>query len=168
MELEPYVNGVRQQLQAAAQAMGGRDLAAQLAAPIDAALRLALLEALAGAASEITLELAPTSVEVRLRGRNPEFVISTPHPQPTDEGAPGPFPAASATTPDGDEGGTTRTTLRLPDHLKQRVEEAAGRQGLSVNSWLIRAVTDALETDRGARRPERRGAEDQRFTGWAR
>jgi hypothetical protein len=173
MELSPYVDGVRHQLEVAAEAGGeeARELAARLAAPLDAALRLALLEALSAAASEITLELAPTSVEVRLRGRDPEFVTSGPPLGQAgyDESArtPPPPPATPA-APDADEGGTTRTTLRLPDHVKQRVEEAAGRQGLSVNSWLIRAVTDALESDRGARRPERRGPEDQRYTGWAR
>ena len=55
-----------------------RALAERLVAPLDAAVRLALLDALAAAAQEITCELAPGSVEVRLRGRDPEFVVTTP------------------------------------------------------------------------------------------
>jgi hypothetical protein len=169
MELERYVEGVRRSLEVAGEVAGpeGRELAARLAAPLESALRLALLEALSAAASEITLELAPTSVEVRLRGRDPEFVTAQHLDQAYDD-APAEPRSTSPATPETDEGGMSRTTLRLPDHLKQRVEEAAGRQGLSVNSWLIQAVTDALESDRGARRAPRRGSDEQRYTGWAR
>ena len=60
-----------------------------------------------------------------------------------------------------------RTTLRLPDHLKVRVEEAAARDGISVNAWLVRAVTGASNRPvRAPRRREIRGGE--RFTGWVR
>ena len=78
MDLQPYVDGVRHELGVAA-AAGGADaqaLAERLTAPLDSAIRLALLEALSDAASEITRELAPGSVDVRLRGREPEFVVS--------------------------------------------------------------------------------------------
>ena len=63
----------------------------------------------------------------------------------------------------------SRINLRLPDHLKARVEQAAGREGLSVNAWLVRAAAAALErTD-----PDRRGGPrslrgTQHYTGWAR
>ncbi len=62
-----------------AAAAGGPDaqaLADRLTGPLDSAIRLALLEALSDAAEEITRELAPRSVEVRLRGRDPEFTVS--------------------------------------------------------------------------------------------
>src|SRR6185312_11306343 len=78
MDLQPYVDGVRHELGVAA-AAGGADaqaLADRLTAPLDSAIRLALLEALSDAASEITRELAPGSVDVRLRGREPEFVVT--------------------------------------------------------------------------------------------
>lgn len=170
MDLSPYVDSVRHQLTVAAAAGGeeARELADRLTAPLEVALRLALLEALSAAASEITLELAPTSVEVRLRGRDPEFVTAGPSPERAQDPAPERIPQPAASAPDGDEGGTTRTTLRLPDHLKQRMEESAGRQGLSVNSWLIRAVSDALESGRGDRRTTRGTPGDQHYTGWAR
>ena len=44
-----------------------------------------------------------------------------------------------------EEGGSARINLRMPDTLKSRVEAAALREGRSVNSWLVRAATAALE-----------------------
>src|ERR1700756_2613759 len=106
MDLQPYVNAVRHELHVAAEA-GGEDVAAladRLTAPLDSALRPALLDALSGAAAEITRELAPRSVEVRLRGRDPEFTVSAP----VKESGPSVEPVAA------DDGGTWRVTLRLP------------------------------------------------------
>src|ERR1700721_2644360 len=80
MDLQPYVEAVRHELNVAAAAAGARaqHLADRLSAPLESAIRLALLEALSAAAEEITGELAPRSVDVRLRGRDPEFVVSAP------------------------------------------------------------------------------------------
>ena len=62
---------------------------------------------------------------------------------------------------------SSRTTLRLPDRLKARVEQAAAEEGVSVNSWFVRAIAAALEpnVDRAPRRGTKQG---DRFTGWAR
>jgi hypothetical protein len=68
-----------------------------------------------------------------------------------------------------EDGGTSRIDLRLPDSLKLRIEEAAGRQRLSVNARLVRAAQAALEPDdrdRGPRQRSPRGG--QRYTGWVR
>jgi hypothetical protein len=75
---------------------------------------------------------------------------------------------ASKTVPDDvDEGGMSRTTLRLPDHVKVRMEEAAAREGLSVNAWLVRTVGAALEPKN--RSPSTRAATGgERYTGWVR
>ena len=153
MDLTPYVESLRQHLLVAAEA-GGDDahrLAERLIAPLDSAAQLVLLDVLSAAASEITRDLAPGSVEVRLRGRQPDFVVTSPPVDeridvgapPDDDVAPS---AARGQVGEGDDGGTARITLRLPEHLKARVEEAAGRDGLSVNSWLVRAVADAVES----------------------
>ena len=74
MELDRFIHDIHAQLDAAAQAGGeeARELAERLAAPLDSAIRLALQDALAAAAEEITVELAPGSVELRLRGRDPD------------------------------------------------------------------------------------------------
>jgi uncharacterized protein (DUF1778 family) len=63
----------------------------------------------------------------------------------------------------------SRINLRMPDHLKARIEQAAASEGLSVNAWLVRAAAVALERTGTSHRRERRvsyGA--QRYTGWAR
>src|SRR5437879_12820770 len=83
MDLTEYVERLRDELLAAAGAGGPRirATAERLSAALDSAVRLVLLEALAAAAEEITGELAPGSVEVRLRGREPQFAVSAPHPE---------------------------------------------------------------------------------------
>src|ERR1700726_4170349 len=80
MDLRPYIEPIHQQLADAAEAGGeeARALAERLAAPLDAAIRLALQDALTVAAEEITVDLAPGSVELRLRGRDIDFVVTPP------------------------------------------------------------------------------------------
>ena len=140
-----------------------RALAERLITPLDSATRLVLLETLSEAASEITQELAPGSVEVRLRGRDPEFVVTQPPAELSFEEV-GSIETTGAYSGDMDESGASRTTLRLPDHVKARVDEAAGRDGLSVNAWLVRAVVAALEP--GARDRRRSPSVGQQYTGW--
>jgi len=169
MDLNEYVGSIRSQFAAAAEA-GGDEAKAQaerLFAPLESAIRLALQDALAAAAEEITCELAPGSVELRLRGREPEFVVRLPQPEPLAEEA-GPTVSVLA-SPEGDEGATARINFRLPEHLKARVDEAAASEGFSVNTWLVRATSAALEHASSARRLDRRPATgSQRYTGWSR
>jgi hypothetical protein len=170
MELEPYVATLRQELAAAAEMAGpeARELAERLATPLESAARLALLEALSAAADEITRDLAPGSVHVRLRGREPSFVVT---PAPPDSFAGPAAPAGVLPPADSDvgEGATARINFRLGESLKGRIEQAADRAGLSVNSWLTRAAAAALESDDPARGAERRGVRgNERFTGWVR
>ncbi|MEV0669641.1 histidine kinase [Mycobacterium sp. NPDC050441] len=138
MDLQPYVDGVRHELGVAAEAGGSEAeaLAQRLTAPLESALRLALLEALSEAAEQITRELAPGSVHVRLNGRDPEFTV-----QPAEADAPAP-PVVDV--PDDGDGGTWRVSLRLPESLRAGVEGAARRDGVSVNAWLVRSVAAAL------------------------
>jgi hypothetical protein len=169
MDLTPYVESLRRQLLVAAEP-GGEEaarLAERLVATLDSTAQLVLLDVLSAAASEITRDLAPGSVEVRLRGRQPDFIVtSPPADDPFDEGAPRVAPEPAG---EGDDGGTARITLRLPEHLKARVEGAAGRDGLSVNSWLVRAVADAVSpADRVRAAPRRSPSGGERFRGWAR
>lgn len=148
MNISQYAENLRHELLVAAEAGGdeARALAERLTAPLESATRLVLLEALSDAAAEITSELAPGSVDVRLRGRDPEFVVTRAPSNNALEDV-GHAPTAPS-TPEADEGSTTRTTLRLPEQLKGRVEEAASREGLSVNTWLVRAISAALEPTR--------------------
>ncbi len=135
MDLSRYVEALRADVTAAA-AIGGPDVAraAELVGDaIDPALRMVLLDVLTDAANDLTAALDGPTVEVRLRGREPELVVSGPAPEP----APAPLPS--------DDEGTARLTLRLPETLKGRAEQAAASEGLSVNNWLVRAVVRALE-----------------------
>jgi hypothetical protein len=177
MDLRPYIDEIHDQLEAAAEAGGedARALAQRLIAPLDAAVRLSLLDALTAAAQEITCELAPGSVEVRLRGRDVEFVVMTRTESTGDDPMAAVDPATDSSTATpvgafvGDEGGMARVNLRMPDHLKSRVDQAAAGENLSVNAWLVRAAAAGVERADPSRRPDRRGPYGaQRFTGWAR
>jgi predicted transcriptional regulator len=162
MELGQYVNDLQRQLVDAATngAEETRAAAERLAAGLDAATRLVLLDALSAAVGEITRDLAPGSVDLRLRGREVEFVVSQPIAEAESDDAP-------VAAVDLDDASTSRTTLRLPDALKLRVDEAAAADGLSVNSWLVRAIASALQPKqrRSAQRAVRSG---DNFAGWAR
>ncbi|MGW5737481.1 MULTISPECIES: hypothetical protein [Streptomyces] len=176
MDLTPYVDTLRRELAVAAEAGGdeARELADRLTAPLESATRLTMLNVLSAAMDEITRELAPGSVDVRLRGLDPDFVVTLPS---TDGGAMAeptapvePFRAPASIPAEGDEGGTARVNLRLPAHLKARAEEAAGREGLSVNAWLIRAVSAAVDGDARPRTPQTQKTPTigQSVTGWVR
>ncbi len=173
MELDRFIHEIHAQLDAAAQAGGeeARELADRLAAPLDSAIRLALQDALAAAAEEITVELAPGSVELRLRGREPIFVVTPPEPtgRPPDGGDDEAL--GGSAPPPGIEGDDTiaRINVRMPEQLKARVDRAAEREGLSINAWLVRAAAARLERAEGQRGRERRapnGAEH--YKGWVR
>lgn len=169
MELDRYIDTLQRQLSRTAEAGGdeARELADRLVPALDSSLRLALLEALSDAAAEITTALAPGSVDVRLRGGAPEFVV-TPPPAPEAASVPVAPPLEPAGEAEGDDSATSRTTLRLPESLKLQVEAAAAREGLSVNSWLVRAVSAALA---GQHRPAGTvsiAVTGDRFSGWVR
>jgi hypothetical protein len=167
MDLTPYVENLRRELAVAADAGGedARALAERLTAPLESAVRLMLLDALSAAADEITRELAPGSVELRLRAGEPDFVVTAAVSD--DAGAHAPDEPSPA-PPEADEGATARINLRLPEQLKASVELAAGRERLSVNTWLVRAVAAAVARD-GRDRPRQPGGRvGQNYTGWVR
>jgi hypothetical protein len=157
MDLNPYVDTLRQEIALAARSAGpeAESLAERLSAPLESATRLVLQEAISDAAQEISRGLAPGSVDVRLRGRELGFVVDR---GPRDRDVPGtdtpawPPVAPSATTSApqdaaGREGdaGTARITVRLPEALKSQVEAAAEREGVSVNAYLVRTLGAALQ-----------------------
>lgn len=137
MDLSPYLEALRRDLAAAA-APGGPDVtraADLLSGSLEASTRLVLLEALSDATAEITSKLDSVSVEVRLRGREADLVVNeTPQMEP----------AAAPPPPPSEGGDLARVTLRLPEPLKEQVERAATAEGVSANTWLVRAVSAAL------------------------
>jgi hypothetical protein len=170
MDLNPYIETLRRDLAVAAEAGGdeARALAERLTAPLESSVRLALLDALSAAADEITRELAPGAVELRLRSGEPEFVVAAaPAAEPAEDDR---EPLAPPPGPDADDGATARINLRLPEQLKAAVEQAASRERLSVNAWLVRIVAGAVSgrDDRTSGQGRRGGRPGQSFTGWVR
>jgi hypothetical protein len=130
METTRFVDAVRADLESAA-AVGGEPLvesAGKLSAALDASMRLALLDALSEAAMELSSQLSAGRIDVRLAGRDVELTYVADAPAP---------PAA-------EEESSARITLRLPERLKADAEAAAARDGVSMNAWLVRAVTAAV------------------------
>jgi predicted HicB family RNase H-like nuclease len=159
MDLTPYLETLRRDLAATA-APGGTDLvkaADLLAGSLESSARLCLLEALSDAAAEITARLdGVAAVEVRLHGREADMVVSDLSAEPEP----------SAPPPIMDSGDVARITLRLPEPLKEVVEHAATAEGISVNAWLVRAISAAVHSDP---RPPRATARTfgRRVTGYA-
>jgi hypothetical protein len=146
MQMAPFVHALREDLAAAAALAGDeatREAGNRLAQALEASLHLRLLDLLGEVAAGLNGQV-PGRVEVRLAGREPELVYVE------DEEA---EPAAS------DDALTARITLRLSESLKAQIEVAAARESLSVNSWIVRALTRGLGT-----RTVRAG---RRLTGYA-
>lgn len=185
MDITPYVESLRHDLTAAAEAGGPEAKAAaeRLALALDPAMRLALMDALSQAAAEITSELPQGSVDVRLRGREPEFVVDVPTLAMAVPTAP-PTPSSPEDAEAGgeaDDDAVARITLRIPESVKYKAEELAAKGGHSLNSWIVNVVRAATR-DRGAVNvdidlssipffdgqgfPSGRGRGSKRMTGW--
>jgi hypothetical protein len=151
MDITPYVERLRADLASAAEATGpeARELAERLGYALDASARLAMMEAISHAAAEITSEMSAGGVDVRLDGRDLEFVVDQAPPGPPAAPAPpGPPPPPSPEGQDRDEdGNVARITLRLPEAVKARAEEFAARSGHSLNTWLVNVVRAATRED---------------------
>jgi hypothetical protein len=146
MQLDGYVQALREDL--AAIAAVGDDAVAQaarlLAVALESALGRRLVEALNEAALELGDQLDAAHVEVRLAGSEPQLVVVPDEPAP-------------AAAPDEEYG--ARITLRLPESLKARLEAAAAREGVSVNTLLVQILTHGT----GERR---RSGGGRRLTGY--
>jgi predicted nucleic acid-binding Zn ribbon protein len=152
MELSPLTDAIRADLAVAAE-LGDdavRDAAERLGRALEASLRVRLLEALGQAAHELEAQLEPISIELRLAGDAVELVVA---------GAPAERPSPAPLVEDAE---TARITLRLPEGLKARAEQAAAAEGMSTNAWLVRAIASALE-----RRPASGPRVGQRLRGFA-
>ncbi len=159
MDITPYVENLRQDLTAAAEAGGAETKAAaeRLALALDPAVRLALMDALSQAAAEITSELPAGSVDVRLKGREPQFVVDVPTVPMQSMQAPAAPAAPSPPTPPGaeddvpveEDDSIARITLRIPESLKYKAEELATKSGHSLNAWIVNVVRTATR-ERGA------------------
>lgn len=177
MDLTPYVSSLNSALVTSAQTSAPevREAAERLAQGMEPAIRLTFMEMASDVAAEVTARLDGDVVDVRLRGGNPEIVVdrhtgnddaTTPFGTPP----PPPAPPAPPQPPVDDDGGMSRISLRLPDYLKTQVDEAAAAEGVSANTWLIRAVQQALTPQSGIdiSTPGGRVRIGRSMTGWAR
>jgi hypothetical protein len=141
MDITPYVDSLKRDLMAAAEAAGdeARNTAERLTYALDPAARLALMEAISQAAAEITAELPSGGVDVRLDGRDLDFVVHAPSAAP----APPAPPAPPMPGEDDEEGGLARISLRIPESVTTKAEEMAARSGQSLNTWLVNVVRSA-------------------------
>ena len=161
MDLSEYVEALRHSLTTAAAAAGeqARETARLLSDTMEPAVRLTVTDALAAMAAEVTTALDGALVDIRVRGRDPEVVVV-----PAEHA-----PAADPGEPDDDggtdDGSVARISLRLPDALKTRAEQAAAAEGVSLNAWLVRAVADAVRSPRPG---PKSGHGPRRYSGFAR
>ncbi len=143
MDITPYVDSLRRDLLAAAEAAGPEAHAAaeRLTFALDPAARLALMEAISQAATEITAEMRTGSVDVRLDGRELAFVVEAPSAPPTPPAPP--KPPAPPGVEEEEDSSIARITLRLPESVKAKAEEFAARSGHSLNTWLVNVIRAA-------------------------
>lgn len=132
--MAPHITAIQADLAAAA-SLGDEataDAARRVSDALGSSLHLRLLDLLGEAALDINSQLTTGHIEVRLAGREPELVyVSEPE-------------AAVEPQPAGDDQ-SARITLRLAEALKAAVEAAADREGVSTNTWIVRALSRALE-----------------------
>ena len=145
MDLSPYIASLREDLATAASAgdENTRRTAAALSAALEPAARLAIMNALADLAAEVTASLEGQVVEVRLAGRDVQVVVTGSAPEqdsgPHQQDVPPQYVTGDAT------GDISRITLRMINELKSKAEQAAAAQGMSLNSFIQQAVGGAVQ-----------------------
>lgn len=169
MDLTPYIQHLREDLLTAA-SVGDDDTrraAAVLATALDPAARLAIMNALSDLAAEVTGALDGTTVELRLEGREIRVAVAH-HDVAPEPGRWAPDGSGGSSRESTDEAGhhyeyrfdyddlgravkdasgeLSRTTLRLVGELKSQAEQAANAQGVSLNTYIQRAVSDAVRS----------------------
>jgi hypothetical protein len=145
MDITPYVDSLRRDLVAAAEAAGPetKQAAERLTFALDPAARLALMDAISQAAAEITAEMPSGGVDVRLNGRELDFMVHVASMSPPSP----PSPPGPPSAEEVEDGGVARITLRLPESVKAKAEELAARSGHSLNTWLVNVVRAATSGD---------------------
>lgn len=187
MNIAKYTEQLQGQLAAAAKSgsPAAQEAAEHLAAALEPAARLMVTELLAEATDEISKSLDPGSVDVRVRGKKATFTVQAPQGPEVEKVVAQAVADAEAkveaaadaeaqahaaeeaqiladvAAAAADEA-TSRTTIRLPDALKQRAQEAANQRGVSLNTWVTRAVSLYLKPGPKSRR----GRAAARYTGW--
>jgi hypothetical protein len=151
METAQFVEALQQDLRELAQ-IGGEELvqaARRLEGAVKQSATLRLIDLFTQAALELSDQLPSGHVDVRVAGQEPELVYVAER-----------VPEQQA--PPGEDDEQARITLRLPESLKTAVEAAAVAEGVSVNTWLIRALHRTVFESGGGRAQR----SDKRITGF--
>jgi hypothetical protein len=158
MDLTPYLDSVADDLGRATALADDqvRDIAHRLGVALEPGLRLALVRAVSDTAAQVNTDLDDAVVTVTMAGRDP--VVTVTRTEHLQEAGPA---STEASTPD--DGDLVRITLRLPEQLKARAEELAGRAEQSLNTWLVQAVRRATADEQ----PTPPSAGSRRISGWA-
>ncbi|MFL6141335.1 MAG: toxin-antitoxin system HicB family antitoxin [Labedaea sp.] len=162
MDLSPYLAALREDLTTTASAgdENTRRAAAVLAAALEPAARLAIMNALADLAAEVTASLDDHVVDVRLDGRDVQVVVTSTGAAQQEDAPPPP--------PHTEEGGDmSRMTLRLVEQLKAKAEQAAAAQGVSMNTFVQHALQSALHGDKESWREAKQQWKRQWKQQWA-
>ena len=149
MQMAHHLHAIQEDLAAAAALAADEptaEAARRLSQALGSSLHLRLLDIVSEAAADLSAAV-PGRIEVRLAGRDPELVYIDDEAEP------------SVAAPGAEDALTARITLRLPDSLKVQIDVAASREGVSTNSWIVRALARGLDS-----RPVRSG---RRLTGFA-
>ncbi|WP_236791733.1 toxin-antitoxin system HicB family antitoxin [Amycolatopsis sp. GM8] len=171
MDLSPYITSLREDLTATASAGDEqtRRAAAVLSAALEPAVRLALMNALADLAAEVTTQLPDHVVEVRLDGRDVRVVVTgTAAPQQAGPVPPPPPPPPPFAAGEGTDN-IARMTLRMVEQIKGQAEQAAAAQGVSLNTFISQAVQGALHGTQqlhGERKSKPGKQTDSHLHGW--
>jgi HicB family len=154
MRLRSFIDGLQADLEQIAgagdDAVG--EAARRLTAAVGASAGLRLLDALTEAALELSSQLPSGHVEIRMSGQDPSLVYVE---EREEVSAP----------PPGEDALVARISLRLPEGLKAALEVAAAREGVSVNTWLVRSIARLISSGGGS--GGRRGP-GNRLTGFGR
>jgi len=121
MELTPFVDAMRRDLSAATALADEptRNVVERLGTTLDTTARLAMYDALSQACAEISRELSPGAVEVRLAGRDPQFVVTTP-PRVTPTPPTPPVPPVPPMPSNAADGSARRAARPGCDHRPPR------------------------------------------------
>jgi hypothetical protein len=154
MQLNSYLSAVAYDLDRATQLADDatREVARRLVTVLEPGLRMAMVQLLSDAAAQLTSELSGPVVTIRMDGREPVWHVVSPESHETSH---------DPADPSGDEEGTARVTVRLPEAVKRRAENLAQASGQSLNTWIIHVLRRATTTDKTPTKSSRR------ITGWA-
>ncbi len=136
MQLSNTIEGLQEDLERLA-GLGNEavtEAATLLSGAMGGPATVRLLDLLGEAASELGQQLPAGRVELRITGRDAELVYVD------DAGAP-----AEADLSDDQ---SARISLRLPEQLKAQIERAAASEGVSANTWIVRALSRSTSSGR--------------------